>query len=99
MRKGGERTRKTKFEETKKFLSEQTQLEIGEGAWGKVIGQTQRFSREKTRIGQAKIDGEKMGGEARKAAMGETSSRVTKNETRKRGLGGAKCGEEMRSGE
>ena len=99
MRKGGEKTRKTKFEETKKVLSEETQLEIGEGAREKVIGQTQRFFREKTRMGQAKIDVEKVGGEARAAAVGETSSRVTKNETRKRGLGGANCGEEMRPGE
>ncbi len=99
MRKGDEKTRKTKFEESKKILSEKTRLEIGEGVWGKVNGQTQRFSREKTRIGQAKIDGEKVGGEAREAAVGETSSRVTKDETRKRGLGGTNCGEEMRPGE
>ncbi len=64
-----------------------------------MIGQTQRFSREKTRIGQAKIDVDKMSGKAREAAEGETSSRMTKNETRKRGLGGANCDEKMRPGE
>jgi hypothetical protein len=49
-------------------------------------------------IGQAKIDVKKVGGEARKAAVGETSSRATKTETRKREVGGADCGEEVRPG-
>jgi hypothetical protein len=56
-RKGGERARKTKFEETEMVLAEKT--------WDKVIGQTKPWYGEKTQIGQTKNDVEKVGEEAR----------------------------------
>jgi hypothetical protein len=63
-----------------------------------MIGRTQIFYRAKTMIGQAKIEGGEVGEEARRAAVGETTSRATKTDTRKRGRGGAYCGEGVRPG-
>jgi hypothetical protein len=62
-RKGGERARKTKFEETEMVLAEKT--------WGKVIGQTKTWYGEKKQIGQTKNDVEKVGKEAREV-IGQT---------------------------
>jgi hypothetical protein len=61
--------------------AEKTRQELGERAREKEIEQTQKLHREKTMIGQVKIDVEKVGGEAQKT------------KTRKRGLGRADCGE------
>jgi hypothetical protein len=62
-RKGGERARKRKFEETEMVLAEKT--------WDKVIGQTKTWYGEKTQIGQTKNDVEKVDEEAREV-IGQT---------------------------
>ncbi len=92
-RKLDEETRKTKFAKTEIVGAGKTQLEIGERARETAIGQTQIFYREKTTIGQTKIEGGKVGEEGRKAAVRETSSCTTKTETRTRELEGVGCGE------